>query len=287
MIRSTQTFAELQIVLAKMRQLNADIDSDANQPIRSNWQQLTSAEQRENSRRQDRIDVFAAQLRKLETTAKTLRKAYSDAMAVEQVQPLPAAPAKLVSEISKLQKQIAEAEATIADLPEQRRPHVIGAARGDKRSLAALDQIAAVEDTAINRIEIARAAIAEIETQNAEVQREFDERTASSAFAAAQSCAENVIAHDHSTDMMMRALADHLAKRPTLLRAVRKTGCSLDDARMNVLATVEILHRAAKAAGLAEVLQISIRDAVPLEEASRMLLKLAIRRPDIIERKIA
>jgi hypothetical protein len=79
----------------------------------------------------------------------------------------------------------------------------------------------------------------------------------------------------------MRALADHLAQRPTLLRAIRKTGCDLDDPRMNVLSTVEVLHRAAKAAGLAGLLNISVRDAVPLADASRTLLKLAIRRPEV------
>jgi hypothetical protein len=87
--------------------------------------------------------------------------------------------------------------------------------------------------------------------------------------------------------MMMRALAGHLAQRPALLRALRKTGCGFDDPRMNTLSTVEILHRAAKAAGLADVLKISIRDAVPLEDASRTLLKLAIRRPEVKGTKAA
>ncbi len=37
------------------------------------------------------------------------------------------------------------------------------------------------------------------------------------------------------------------------LTEIRKTGCSLDSARINMLSTVEVLHRAAKHAGLAEV----------------------------------
>jgi hypothetical protein len=189
-------------------------------------------------------------------------------MADEQ-KPPPAAPAKSMAEIPKLRKQIADAEASIADLAEQRRPHFVGAARGDKRALAALDQMAAIEDTATNKIEIAKAAITEIETQNAEVQREFNERAADERFLAAQRVAEEIAAHDHSTDLMMRALAEHLAQRPERLRALRKTGATFDDARMNTLSTVEILHRAAKAAGLAGLLNISVRDAVPLADASR------------------
>jgi hypothetical protein len=188
-------------------------------------------------------------------------------------------PPKAAAEVPKLRKQIADAEAVLAGLPEQRRPHVVAAARGDKKAIAALDQIAAVEHAATDKIEIAKAAIAEIETQTAEERRGFAERDADSRFAAAQRVAEEIAAHDHSTDMMMRALAEHLAQRPALLRALRKTGCGFDAPRMNTLSTVEILHRAAKAAGLAQLLSISVRDAVPLEDASRTLLKLAIRRP--------
>jgi hypothetical protein len=277
MKQSAKIFGELQTALTRIRELNAE--ADACQPIRREWR-LTDKEGAENDRRATRLDQIAAELRKANAEASKLRREYSLAMADEQ-QPRPAAPAKSATEIPKLRKQIAEAEASIADLPDSKRPHVIPAARGDKKALAALDQIAAVEDTAINRIEIARAAIAEIETQNAEVQREFAERDADAKFVAAQSAAAEVTAHDHSTDIMMRALAEHLAKRPALLRAIRKTGCEIDDARMNVLATVEVLHRAAKAAGLADILHISIRDAVPLEDAARTLLRLAIRRPEV------
>ena len=283
MKRSSEIYQTLQQTLAKVRELNAG--AEANQPIRYN-SKLTDAENGENYRRASRLDQIVAEISKANAEAAKLRREYALAMADEQ-KPPPAAPAKSAAEIPRLQKQIAEAQASIADLPEQRRPHVVAAARGDKKALAALDQIAAVEDTATNRIDIAKAAIAEIETQNAEVQREFAERTADTAFAAAQSAGEDLIAHDHSTDLMMRALADHLAKRPGLLRAIRKTGCSLDDPRMNTLSTVEIVHRAAKAAGLAPLLGISVRDAVPLEEATRTLLRLAIRRPEVKGTKAA
>jgi hypothetical protein len=284
MKRSTQLLlADLNETLAKLRQLNAE--AEAFQPIL-----LTSVHQMrqddENSRRAARLDRIIVEIGKANTHASQLRRDYSLAMADEQ-KPPPAAPAKSMAEIKKLQKQIAEAEATIADLAEHRRPHVVAAARGSKTAIAALDQIAAVEYTATNRIEIARAAIAEIEMQAGEELQEFQERSADAAFAAAQSAAEDVSNHDHTTDIMMRALAQHLAQRPALLRAIRKTGCPLDDPRMNTLSTVEILHRAAKAAGLAPLLGISVRDAVPLEDASRTLLKLAIRRPEVKGTKAA
>jgi hypothetical protein len=284
MKRSTEIYTELQATLAKIRSLNAD--ADACRPITRQWR-LSQAENAENERRATKLDQILAALRKAEIEARDLRKDYSAAMVAEQVPQVQAAPAKSVSEISKLQKQINEAEASLAELPEQRRPHVVAASRGDRKAVAALDQIATAENSALNRIDIAKSAIAEIETQAAEERREFLERDADSRFAAAQSAAAEVTAHDHATDLMMRALAEHLAKRPALLRAVRKSGCEIDDARMNVLATVEILHRAAKAAGLADILQISIRDAASLKDASRTLLKLAIRRPTIIERKVA
>ena len=275
MKRSTQLFTDLQATLQRIRSLHAEVE--ANQPIRRDWR-LSDAENKENSRRSARLEELSVAIGNANLEAKRLRKAYSDAIADEQ-NPPPAAPAKSGAEISKLRKQIAEVESVLAGLPEQRRPHVVAAARGDKKAIAALDQIAAVEHAATDKIEIAKAAIAEIETQTVEERREFAERDADSRFAAAQRVAEEITAHDHSTDLMMKTLADHLAQRPQLLRAFRKTGCQFDDPRMNVLATVEILHRAAKSAGLAQLLQIQIRDAVPLEDASRTLLKLAIRRP--------
>jgi hypothetical protein len=275
--RSTEIYANLQIVLQRIRGLNAEVE--ANQPIRRDWR-LSDAENNENRARSARLDELSIAIGNAELEAKRLRKAYSDAMADEQ-QPPPAAPAKSMAEVPKLRKQIADAEASIANLLEQRRPHVVAAARGDKKALAALDQIAAIEDTATNRIEIVKAAIAEIEAQNAEERREVVERDADSRFAAAQRVAEEISTHDRNIDLTMRALAEHLAQRSVRLRALRKTGATFDDARVNVLSTVEILHRAAKAAGLAELLGITVRDAVPLEDASRTLLKLAIRRPEV------
>jgi hypothetical protein len=280
---SSKIYGDLQAMLAKIRGLHAE--ADACQPIRRDWR-LSDAENAENSRRANRLGEIGAEIVKANAEASKLRREYSLAMADEQ-QPPPAAPAKSMAEIPKLRKQIAEAQASIADLPERRRPHVIGAARGDKRALAALDQIAAVDDTEQSRIEIAKAAIAEIETQNAEVEREFDQRTADAAFSAAQGKGEDLAAISHNIVLAEGSLTALYGQYYDCLRALRKTGASFDDARLNVLQSVEIRHRSAKAAGLATVYGISVRDAVPLEDATRTLLKLAIRRPDIIERKIA
>jgi FtsZ-binding cell division protein ZapB len=222
----------------------------------------------------------AAKLRKEVATEMASRAAQREAVAAAE-------PVKLTSETPKLRKQIAECEKFLADLPDSKRPHVLPAARGDKKALEALDKVAASEQKARDTIALATAAIAEIETQNAEVQREFNERTADAAFSAAQGKGEDLAAIAHHIVLAERSLTALYGQYYECQRALRKTGASFDDARLNVLQSVEIRHRSAKAAGLATVYGISVRDAVPLEDATRTLLKLAIRRPDIIERKIA
>jgi hypothetical protein len=274
--RSTELLADLNETLAQLRGLNAEAD-EACQPIRRDWR-LSDAENRENSRRSARLDELSIELGNAELEAKRLRKAYSDAMAAEQ-QPPPAAPARSMAEVPKLQKQIGECQKFLSDLPEQRRPLTLPASRGDKKALDALEKIAGAETKALSTIALFSAAIIECEAQNAEERREFVERDAASRFAAAQRIAEEISAHDHSTDTLMRTLAEHLAQRPALLRDLRKCGATFDDVRLGTLSTVEILHRAAKASGLAALLGISVRDAVSLEDASRKLLRLAIRRP--------
>jgi hypothetical protein len=278
---STRIYNEIETRLARLREIDAEAAKC--QPITRSWP-LSTTEKAENHRRITRLDQIAVERAKIDGEYAALRRQCANAMAAEQA-PAPSGPAPIKStvDIPKLKKQIAEAEAAIAELPEQRRRYVVAASRGDRKALEALDKIAAGEQKAQDTIALATAAIAEIESQNAEIQREFAERDADAKVVAAQSAAAKIIAHDRETDSMMRALAEHLVKRPALLRAVRKTGCEIDDPRMNVLSTVEVLHRAAKAAGLADILQISIRDAVPLEEASRMLLKLAIHRPTVAQ----
>jgi hypothetical protein len=277
MKNSTALYAELQAVLQRIRGLNDE--AEACQRSTRNWR-LSAAEEKENARRGSRLYQISAEITKESAAASKLRREYSLAMADEQA-PRPAAPAKSAAEIPKLQKQIAEAEASIANLSEQRRPHVVAAARGDKKAIAALDQIAAIEDTALNKIEIAKAAISEIETEAAEERREFLERSADMAFAGAQSAGEDIAAIAHNIDLAERSLSELYRQWEERLRSIRKTGASFDDARLNVLQSVEIRHRSAKAAGLAAVYGISVRDAVPLEDATRTLLKLAIRRPEI------
>jgi hypothetical protein len=201
---STRIFADLQTVLVRIRGLNAE--ADACQPIRRSWR-LSPAEQSENERRQNRLEEIAIELRKASAEAGTLRKRYSDAMALEQAPVLPAAePVKSSGEIPKLRKQIAECETFLADLPDQRRPHVVAAARGDKKAIVALDLIAAAENSALNKIDVAKAAISEIEMQNAETQREFAERDADEKHKAGLIAADAIVMWAESFDEKLRDL---------------------------------------------------------------------------------
>jgi hypothetical protein len=111
--QSVKIYGELQATLAKLRKLNAE--AEACQPIHRSWK-LSDAENTENFKRANRLDQIGIAIGNAELEAKRLRKAYSDAMADEQ-NPPPAAPAKAGAEISKLRKQIADAEATLAALP--------------------------------------------------------------------------------------------------------------------------------------------------------------------------
>jgi hypothetical protein len=174
MKRSTQLLADLNAALAKLRKLNAEAESC--QPIRRDWR-LSDAENDENSRRASRLDQISVEIGKANAFAAKLRKEYSLAMADEQ-QPPPAAPAKSMAEIPQLRKTIADAEAILAGSQERKRLHVVAATRGDRKAIDALEKIEAAETKARSTIALSSAAIAEIETQNAETQRELAERRA-------------------------------------------------------------------------------------------------------------
>jgi hypothetical protein len=285
MRKSSQHYAELQAVLQRIRELNAN--ADACRPI-THQSQLSPTEQREDERRATKLDQILGEIGKAEATAKTLRQQYSTAMAAELVQqPLPAAPAKSVSEIPRLQKQIAEAEASIAGLPEQRRPHVVAASRGDRKAVAALDQIAASENAALSKIDIAKAAIAEIEAQNTETQREFDERRADECHRAGLAAADAIVVWAEDFDEKLHAIAEHFAKLPELQKALAKSGASINTDLTNRIYTAASRDRAAKAANLHRIFSIDATvAATPLGEAFRSLMRAAVRRPNV-ERKIA
>jgi hypothetical protein len=273
---STMIYADLQMVLARIRGLNAE--AEACQPIRKPWR-LSTAEENENYRRANRLDQIIAELARTHVGEIGLRKSYADTMAAEQAPP-PAGPSESLAALHARRDNI---KRRLGDLVQERSKRALAGMEGNHKAKAALEK--AVADHAAGEIELQNVelAIKQAEQRDAEERREFTWRDAEAKFVAAQSAAVEVTAHDRETDTMMRALAEHLAKRPALLSAVRKTGCEIDDPRLNTLSTVEVLHRAAKAAGLADILRISIRDAVPLEEASRILLKLAIRRPTVAQ----
>jgi hypothetical protein len=281
MKKSTEIYTEIQSQLARLREIDAEVAQCQPIAARSSTP-LSTAEKDENHRRITRLDGLAVARTKVDAEYAALRRRYVEAMTAEQV-PAPSGPApiKAMADVSKLKKQIAEAEASIADLPEQRRPYVVAASRGDRKALEALDKISAGEQKARDAIALATAAIAEIESQNAEIQREFAERDADARFAAAQSAGEDIAAIAHNIELAERSLGDLYRQWEQGLRAIRKTGATFDDARLNTLVSMEIRHRSAKANGVANVYGISVRDAVGLEDAARMLLRLAIQRPTV------
>jgi hypothetical protein len=259
-------------LIERNRALGAEIDK--NMPGRYANSPTQDAEV---NRRRDLCDKLGAEITANETELTRLRKAAAAAREAEKN------PAPVVSE--RLQKLYDHRDIQARELElasEIFAQKSLAAIEGDdKKSREARDSAFERQANAILELRGLKYAIEQAEQREQEEREEFQRRAADTVFAAAQRAAEDAVAHDHATDVMMRALADHLAQRPALLRAIRKTGCQLDDARMNTLQTVEILHRAAKAAGLAPHLGISIRDAVPLESASTTILKLAIRRPEV------
>lgn len=288
MKQSAKIHAEFGALQQRINALYAEVDRcqpiDLPPPesdvwIRSAAGQVEANRQRENQRRRERVDQIAAELSKLNDDAARLRKAYAEAVTAERNQPsLPPVSAEMLELLDKrgaLADQLLELQAS-------RVRHALAAAGGDKDAQTALDRARRDGELIWSRMQDMDIARTLLEAREAEQRREFQERTADSRFSAARRLAEEVAAHDHQTDLMMRALAEHLAKRAALLTEIRKTGCSLDSARINMLSTVEVLHRAAKHAGLAEFLGISVvhHAAGPLEDVSRKLLKLAIKRPN-------
>jgi hypothetical protein len=280
MKKSTEIYTELQQTLAKIRTLSAE--TDTNQPIRREWR-LTQAENDENYRRSRRLDRIGAEIRQATSEASALRKQYSEAMAAEQRAPAPAeTTAKSTSEIPKLRKQIAECEKFLADLPDSKRPHVLPAARGDKKALDALDKIAAAEQKARDTIALSTAAIAEIEAQNAETQREFNERRADECHRAGLAAADAIVSWAEDFDVKLQAIAEHFAKLPDLQKALAKSGASINTDLTNRIYTAASRDRAAKAAHLHRVFSIDATvTATPLGEAFKSLLRAAVRRPDV------
>jgi hypothetical protein len=191
------------------------------------------------------------------------------------------------SEIGKLRKNIAEAEKFIGDLPDSKRPHILPAAHGDRKALDALDKIAGTEAKARDSIALATAAIAEIESQNAETQRKSAERDADEKHRAGLVAADAIISWSLEFDRHLNELAVHFEKLPELQRALAKSGASINTDLTNRIYTAASRDRAAKAANLHRCFSLDATvQAAPLGETFKSLLKAAVRRPDI-ERKIA
>jgi hypothetical protein len=275
MKRSTETYAALQAVLVRIRALHNEFE--ANAPITS-ISRLSTAQQAENERRALRGAAIAVELGQLNGEATSLRKQYSEAMSAEQHPPA-AEPTvsiemqALVDKRTDLMEELIECGAVSV---RNALPAVSG---GDKAAQTALDRATRDGDRAFAQIGHADIAIAALKNRETEERREFIEREADGKFAAGQRLAEEIVAYAHSICLAEKSLTAMYARYHEKLRALPKTGVEIDYPRYNTLSSIGIRHRSAKANGLASVYDISVRDAVPLEDASRQLLKLAIKRP--------
>jgi hypothetical protein len=278
--RSTECFAELQKVLARIRDLNAE--ADANQPIRRTYR-LSDAENQENFRRSARLALIGIELDKLNPKAAQLRKDHANALEAER-QPPVAGPSKA---LQALYRQRDELAARLGDLLEERSKHALSGVEGDKKAKAAL--ALAVDDHAAVEIELQNInlAIKQAEARDAEVKFEFSNRDADEKHRAGLVAADAIVVWAEDFDVKLQAIAEHFAKLPDLQKALAKSGASINTDLTSRIYTAASRDRAAKSANLHRVFSIDATvDAVPLGDAFKSLLRAAVRRPDI-GRKIA
>ncbi|MBR0797302.1 hypothetical protein JQ615_18090 [Bradyrhizobium jicamae] len=264
--------------IGEILQLEAEWDRNRALP---STRRLSASEDREEREKAQRREAVTSEIRRLEGVAAGLRRDIANTRNAELAPVVQVVPSKGAAQLARVQQNIESAQAEIENLHARQRELIVAAAAGDKGAARKLEELKIAAARAGNQIETGIEATELLQQQRAEELLEFSIRDADAKLMAAQNAAAAVVAHDRATDEMMRALAGHLAERPALLNAVRKSGCEIDDARMNSLWTVEVLHRAAKASGLAGHLRIAIKDAIPLAQASETLLRHAVRRPNL------
>ncbi|MGY4193378.1 hypothetical protein [Bradyrhizobium sp. USDA 4520] len=254
---------------------------DQNRALNFDHYAPTSAQREENRQRAGRREAASAEIRRLEGVAAGLRREHARARDAELApRPVIAPPSQASKQLAQVEQNIRDGQSAIENLHARQRDLVVAAATGDKASAKALQDLKIAEAKAVTAIDVALDATEMLERQRAEELREFAERDADSRFAAATKVGEQLTAVASKVDAAMKELATHIGEYDRIARSIRKTGASFDDARMNVLHSVEIRHRAAKSAGLDALLGIHIRDAGPLEKATATLLKFAIKRPE-------
>lgn len=289
MKKSVGIFTELQAVIGRIRELNAE--AVANAPlgppnpddfavIRSGAQVAERARQRENANRSDRVARIDAEIRKAADEAAALRRRYAEAIATERwpsaSQPVPS-PA--MTELHDKRGALVE---RLIELQAERVRQAPAAAGGDKAAQTALDRSRREGEKIWSEVGDIDIAITLLEAREAEERHEFLERQADERFEAATAIGEKLTAAAAKIDGTMRELAAQFGEFERTARSVYKTGAEIDSSRMGSLLTVEARHRAAKSAGLAEPLGISVQihHASTFEDACRTLVRLAIKRPN-------
>ncbi|MBR0797356.1 hypothetical protein JQ615_18370 [Bradyrhizobium jicamae] len=276
---SVELEGDLGRTIGEILQLEAEWDRNRAAP---STHRLSASEDREEREKARRREAVTSEIRRLEGVAAGLRRDIANTRTTELAPVVQVVPSKGAAQMARVRENIESAQAEIENLHARQRELIVAAAAGDKAAARKLEELKIAAARAGNQIETGIEATELLQQQRAEELLEFSIRDADAKFTAGRNAAAAaVVAHDRATDEMMRALAGHLAERPALLNAVRKSGCEIDDARLNSLWTVEVLHRAAKASGLAGHLRIAIKDAVPLAQASDTLLRHTVRRPNL------
>jgi hypothetical protein len=169
MKRSTQLFSVLNATLARIRALNAEMESIQPLPDYSSWHA--------KNERQDLLDRLGAEITKGETEKTRLVKEHAAAIAAEQRSPVEGPSAALAA----LYKQRDGLTRRIDTLRAARSENALAGAEGDKRAKVTLAKAVQDHEAAETELENLELAIKQAEARDAEEKREFAERAADAA----------------------------------------------------------------------------------------------------------
>ncbi|MGY3445630.1 hypothetical protein [Bradyrhizobium sp. USDA 4473] len=273
---------ELRAIIAEIGRLEKVWD--ANRAITHNdYNHFKYAKERneENRQRADRREAASAEIRRLEGVAAGLRREHARARDAELAPKPVEAPSKTTAQMAQVTQNIRDGQAAIEDLHARQREVVVSAAAGDKAAGKKLEELKIAEMRAVNAIDVGLDAIEVLEDRRAEELREFAERDADSKFAAAQAVVGQMLDWSAETQRLLNELAAHFGKSPALQIALMKSGADVNTAITGSIFSRASNNRAAKAAGLQAIFDIDTTvKAVPLDEAFRSALKVAVRRPN-------
>jgi hypothetical protein len=272
--RSTEIYQTLQQTLAKVRTLNAELNSFQPLPDHSTWHA--------KNERQDRLDRLGAEITKSETEKMRFVKEHAAAIAAEQRSPV-GGPSEALAALYKQRDGI---KRRIDTLRAARSENALAGAEGDKKAKTTLAK--AVDDHTAGEIELANLnlAINAAEQRDAEERHEFAARAADAGFQAGIAATDPLVEWAFEADRIEDALAAHYGKLPALRTALMKSGADVNTDMTNRLFIKAANDRSAKAAGLHHVFNIDATvTAARLGDTFKSLLRAAVRRPNILERK--